>query len=296
MSIWPRLSVKGRGLVVRHRGRTDVPPLVSIREFSAATGYFAIFESPRRVHVVDCTGLEIHIPPRPRKPGQQPATGAPVPRPREQPEPDDPDVTPSAPPRPAKFVIDRLDSADAVLRILPRNADKGPKEFLIHRLEMSTVRLDRAMPFDAVLTNPLPRGEIHSDGSFGPWQSEEPGASPAKGKYTFDKADMSHDQGPRRHLVVGRRLRRHARSDCGQGHDDDAGLLARYRRYARPARHHVRRRGGRTNGDTFLESVRRQIVHDAAFTPRDAWSARTKCGERPWSSRSRSTRGASKTC
>ena len=33
----PTLSVRGEGLVVRYRGRTDIPPLVSVRAF--AGGY-----------------------------------------------------------------------------------------------------------------------------------------------------------------------------------------------------------------------------------------------------------------
>ena len=32
------------------------------------------------------------------------------------------------------------------------------------------------MKYDAMLTNPKPPGEIHSVGSFGPWDSDEPGA------------------------------------------------------------------------------------------------------------------------
>ena len=47
------------------------------------------------------------------------------------------------------------------------------------------------MDYDARLTNPRPRGLIHSSGSFGPWNGSEPGDTPLSGRYTFDHADLS---------------------------------------------------------------------------------------------------------
>ena len=46
------------------------------------------------------------------------------------------------------------------------------------------------MKYDCLLTNPRPPGEIHSFGSFGPWNSTEPGDTPLNGDYTFDHADL----------------------------------------------------------------------------------------------------------
>ena len=34
---WPRMSVKGQGLTVHYHNRTDVPPLIHIREFDFQT-------------------------------------------------------------------------------------------------------------------------------------------------------------------------------------------------------------------------------------------------------------------
>jgi hypothetical protein len=47
-----------------------------------------------------------------------------------------------------------------------------------------------ASPYDATLTNAIPRGDIHATGSFGPWNNESPGDSPVSGSYTFDHADL----------------------------------------------------------------------------------------------------------
>ena len=46
------------------------------------------------------------------------------------------------------------------------------------------------MKYTCGLTNPKPPGEITSVGSFGPWNSVEPGDTPLNGDYTFDHADL----------------------------------------------------------------------------------------------------------
>ena len=41
------------------------------------------------------------------------------------------------------------------------------------------------MPFEATLTNAIPPGEIQTQGSFGPWQPENPGDTPVDGVFAF---------------------------------------------------------------------------------------------------------------
>src|SRR5690242_21449911 len=47
-----------------------------------------------------------------------------------------------------------------------------PKVWAIHRLRMTNVGVNTAMPFTATLTNAVPPGEIETSGNFGP-RSEE---------------------------------------------------------------------------------------------------------------------------
>ena len=51
------------------------------------------------------------------------------------------------------------------------------------------------MPFEAELTNPLPRGLIRTEGRFGPWNRGNPGGTTLDGKYMFEKADLSTIKG-----------------------------------------------------------------------------------------------------
>src|SRR5262249_17376833 len=87
-------------------------------------------------------------------------------------------------------VIDRVTIQDATLVILPKNPDKVPLEFDIHKIVLESAGLDTAMTYDAELTNAKPPGRIHSIGTFGPWNAEDPGETPLTGEYTFRKADL----------------------------------------------------------------------------------------------------------
>jgi hypothetical protein len=46
------------------------------------------------------------------------------------------------------------------------------------------------MPFESVLTNAVPPGQIATSGSFGPWNSRDPGRTPLDGRFTFENADL----------------------------------------------------------------------------------------------------------
>ena len=60
---------------------------------------------------------------------------------------------------------------------------------------MEGVGIESRMPFRAELTNPIPRGEIQTEGRFGPWSRESPSATPVDGKYSFNDVDLSTIKG-----------------------------------------------------------------------------------------------------
>ena len=63
--LWPRPGVSGGGLTIRHRARTDLPPLVTIRHFTGDASWRGIFFS--QLNAVNLDGLEVTIPPRRRR-------------------------------------------------------------------------------------------------------------------------------------------------------------------------------------------------------------------------------------
>jgi hypothetical protein len=182
---FPTVDIRGEGLVVRKHGRRDVAPLVQVRSFRLTGGVLGLIGRPRRFRAVTVDGLEINIPPGGPN-GDRADRGNKEAKPAEPP----PDAKSSSP-----IHIDALTASDAMLRILRRDPAKSPREFPIYRLVMHQVGVRQRMPFEAELTNPLPRGFIKTEGKFGPWSAGDPDATPLDGKYIFDKADLSTIKG-----------------------------------------------------------------------------------------------------
>jgi hypothetical protein len=93
------------------------------------------------------------------------------------------------------IIVDELVADGALLRIIPRRQGKDPKEFAIQALTMRTLGYGQEMPFVATLTNPIPKGQIETGGTFGPWQKGDPGSTPLGGQYTFQNADLDTIKG-----------------------------------------------------------------------------------------------------
>lgn len=166
ISLFPRASVVGEGLVFHEKDHAGDPPLFKIRRLTAAATFSGLWGKPTHVQLVKLEGLEIHVPP---KRGEH--KGA-----RHEPSP---------------FVIDEVNADGTQLVILPKDPAKEPKVFDISKLTLRSAGPDRPMKFVATLTNPLPPGLIQSNGEFGPWEAMEPGDTPVSGKYTFNNADLS---------------------------------------------------------------------------------------------------------
>lgn len=63
VSIFPRIAVQAEGLILRHKGRRDVPPLIQIDSFAAGAGLFGLIGKPLHLRDVRLQGLRIHVPP-----------------------------------------------------------------------------------------------------------------------------------------------------------------------------------------------------------------------------------------
>ena len=170
-------TVEGRGIVMRMMGRPDAPPLFAVQKFVTAIDIGALGDPVQHVSVVDISGLEIAIPPKGERPDLRSRKGAADVDGRE----DEPKTS---------VVIDRLDVKKATLIILPKDSAKKPLRFDIHDLKLQSAGGGAAMKYVCILTCPSPPGEIHSAGSFGPWNSVEPGDTPLSGDYKFDHADL----------------------------------------------------------------------------------------------------------
>ena len=91
--------------------------------------------------------------------------------------------------------MDEIVLDDSQLVIETDKPDKDPRVFLLKHVVLRDLGPNTAWPFDAVLTNPIPKGEIHASGTFGPWSTGDPGDSNVAGKYLFENADMNTIKG-----------------------------------------------------------------------------------------------------
>jgi hypothetical protein len=159
--------VDGSGLVIRRKNPPGVSPVLTVRKFSFDVDLGAVFGSPKTVNQVVVEGMEIRIPPKGERNPAQPKREA------------------------VNVEIREIVAKDSELVIMPKMTGKPPLIFDVAYLRLESSGNDLPMKYDAWLTNPRPRGLIHSNGDFGPWATTDPGGTPLSGKYTFEHADLS---------------------------------------------------------------------------------------------------------
>ena len=172
------LRIVARDITLRYHGRNDVPPLMSITQLSGSADFHGLWGTRWRVSSIHIDGLQIRIPPH--------AVAN-----------DEPYLASQAHPKlqlpPLEF--NEITSDDALLEILPRQRERKPHSFRIHHLTLRAVRRGQPAYFHAQLTNEIPTGEIDSEGTFGPWNADQPALTPVAANFEFANADLGQFRG-----------------------------------------------------------------------------------------------------
>jgi hypothetical protein len=188
--VFPRLRADGANLRVRRRGTpAEIPPLITVKSFHVDASLLRLWR--KHADHVQLDGLDISIPPKRVRVQQKEAeriAEANMPQDHAEPTPEEKRQDPL---KAGGVVLDRVDTNDARLIIVPGKPGKTPKVWAIHHLRMHALGSTDPWPFEATLTNGVPPGEIQADGTFGPWDRNEPGDTPLKGNFNFEKADLS---------------------------------------------------------------------------------------------------------
>jgi hypothetical protein len=184
LHLFPRLHVVGTGLAIHHKGRRDVPPLISAEKFTVDADLVGLWR--RHVAHVRLDGLKIQVPPGNRRDDDT----------EREAEKDAKSLPLGSSNRGhvaagRQVVIDVVEAPEAAVIIIPRNPEKTPKTWYLHTLYVHSVSANTTMPFEALLTNGVPPGQIATEGSFGPWHRDDPGHTPVNGAFTFKNADLS---------------------------------------------------------------------------------------------------------
>lgn len=167
------VNVSGGGLRIYPSGEVMASgyrtPVIAVRQFDFHATLSGLIFRPTRVGTVHVQGLAINIPPA--------------------------DVRRANPSKrhlgKVKVRVDEIVCDDSELVIGTDKPDKDPRIFHLKHIVLRDLGPNTAWPYDAILTNPVPKGEIHAVGTFGPWSTEDPGNSNVEGKYTFDHADLN---------------------------------------------------------------------------------------------------------
>jgi hypothetical protein len=178
VSLIKGLAVSGKGLRifapddVVAAGAKD--PVIAVQEFNFHAGLLGLFLKPTHGRTAYVRGLTIHIPPKSVRQQNTHST-----------------------PRKAKIkiVVSELVFDDSQLIIGTDKPNKDPKVFDLRHIVLHELGSNDPAPYDAQLTNAVPKGQIHAVGTFGPWNTETPGESTVTGKYTFDDADLNTIKG-----------------------------------------------------------------------------------------------------
>lgn len=232
---FPNLRIHGDGLTLRLKHQLQSSPFLQVDHFEVVGGIFGMLHRQHRFSFVELRGLRITIPPKKAHDRNEAAQtglamGGPV-------------------------LIDHLVSDNAELVFIPDDPHKHTKTFAVHHLALESVGFQRLIPFRAILTNPIPHGEIASTGKFGPWVADDPGSTPVIGSYSFEKVDLSTIHGIRGSLTSkGGFTGELARLDVsGTTSSPDFQLQSTGLPMPLETRFHVLVDG--TNGNTYLDHV-----------------------------------------
>jgi len=238
------LHAEGKGLQIY--GATDpnpwlpgVQPLLSIEEFHFQTSLRNLFREPMKLDTIYVSGFTMNIPPKKdrremrsfRSPGQR-----------------------------MKIAVAHFIFAGAKLVINTDKPGKAPLEFDISNLRMTDIGPGRPLHFDATLVNPKPVGDIHSAGSFGPFDELSPRDSAVEGDYSFTNADLGSIRGIGGILTsTGRYGGTLGRIEV-MGETDTPDFRLSISGHAVPLHTDFHAIVDGTDGDTYLEPVRARFL------------------------------------
>jgi AsmA-like C-terminal region len=249
VSVFRGLEVSGDRLLIYPpasvvaAGATE--PLIAIRHFSFHSGVIGLFFQPMRVSTVRVTGLQINIPPREMRQqsteNSENGTGK------------------------MKIVVDEIVCDQSRLIIGTSNPTKDPKDFDLKHIDLRNVGPDAPWKYDAILTNAIPRGEIHATGTFGPWQTDSPGDSTVTGAYSFQNADLNTIKGISGVLTSTGNFNGQLNKIVVDGTTETPDFSLDTANHSMPLHTQFHAIVDGTTGDTYLQSVN-ATLHNSSFT------------------------------
>ena len=269
---YPGLDAVGEGLVVRHHGRTDVPPLLVVQRFTVSANVRSLLR--RRVDRVILQGLEINVPPIGTAPARRSSEAT------------------VAPP-PAKTIwnplrrlttfaqgltIDEILAPETTMTLFRRDPTKDPRIWHLHDVRLRDVLAGGTMRFESLLTNAVPPGQVSTSGTFGPWQREDPGASAIEGRFVFNNADLSVFKGISGILSANGSFNGSLGRISVDGQTETPDFMVNISRHAVPLSATYHAVVDATNGNTTLDPVRATFLNTSLVARGGVYDAPGRAG------------------
>ncbi len=172
---FPHPGFMATGITLDRNPTPGVPPLGTVKSISVQGNWLDLLTFRERVRQVDITGLLLIIP----------APGSPASK------KDFPPGSSSSFSGPDTFV-DQLRIHDSTLDVI--RAEGGIYSFPIRMLTIGNLQKGRVLAYAVDMGNARPRGHTFSQGSFGPLNPQNLGATPLSGHFTFVQVNL-HDIG-----------------------------------------------------------------------------------------------------
>jgi AsmA-like C-terminal region len=171
-TFFPHPGCVAEGLAFRRLGSyPQTPPIVTIQRFTVEAHYIDLLLRPGYLARIITSGFRVYVPP----------AGTPI-------------APSNWPESRSKTRVDEIIADGATVEVARAN-HKASLVFEVHALRLGSVSYGQPFSYNLALHNPLPPGEIHAEGKFGPWNGSHPGETPVSGRYDFEKADLSVFQG-----------------------------------------------------------------------------------------------------
>ncbi|HEV2578490.1 MAG TPA: hypothetical protein VGU25_14900 [Acidobacteriaceae bacterium] len=176
------VEVEGRGLRIPYIADPDQPhtdrnaPMISVERFAFTTRIRGLMHQPTSIAEVDVDGMELHVPPTGQRSnifGRRDT---------------------KHPPK-ISLLVKEIRCKNVKLFIDTTKPGKDPLEFDIQSMNLQDVGAAQPFTYQAELTNPVPVGEVHAEGHFGPWNVDDPRDTAIDGSYSFSHADLNTIKG-----------------------------------------------------------------------------------------------------
>jgi hypothetical protein len=94
----------------------------------------------------------------------------------------------------SKFSLWSVTAHDAILEV-ENESHTNPVKFEIHKLRVENIAVGQPMSYEVSMGLSDPPGELESQGTFGPWQADDPGKIPLRGNATLTDAKLDKYNG-----------------------------------------------------------------------------------------------------